>query len=540
MRRVKYGAYAPLFAILLIALLVVSSGTASATSDYDEVIKSVDSVHLSRDGAIQGSPTCASVDITRLWTNILTNPSSWTSRTQIIGGATQSATLADWATTLEHEVGWSVVQQHNNNASTPDSGSPIADAVYLIFTPSLSAQVKFSSDAIYRGAQKQAYMTNSDGGYVYSVRIQLDDLGSSGGDDKCTPVISMALRESAATTSYKELLSIAATSTESSGGYSLRPLFVNANINYPSGYKGKIIPTEPPSAKYVAMGDSFSSGEGTFNYDPSSGACHRSPKSYPYYVADRRDLGVPLFAACSGAQTNDFYNANPSNVGEPAQLTQLSKGTQFVTLTIGGNDGGFLRVLSECATYPGNAGFGCSGNSSLVNAVRKHLAALAGTATGTAEDGRKIESLRNVYRSVHQHAPNAKIFVAGYPRLFGTDKTRYQAQSGAPSGSICKMTLFTVVDYADAQWMNSQAAALNNVIVQAVNAVRGEGVNIFYVPPALFSGHGQCDTQEEWINTIVVDGDFPVPHPMPESMHPNVTGQSAGYGAAFVVVMKQR
>jgi hypothetical protein len=171
-----------------------------------------------------------------------------------------------------------------------------------------------------------------------------------------------------------------------------------------------------------------------------------------------------------------------------------------------------------------------------VSATNSHLAALAGTTPGVAEDSRKIESLKNVYKSVRQYAPNAKIFVAGYPRLFGLDKTKYTAASGAPSKSLCIMTELTTIDYNDAQWINGRADALNKVITDAISA---SGANIFYVPPALFGGHGQCDSQEQWINTIVVDTTFPIPNVQPESMHPNVTGQSLGYGSAFTSVMNQ-
>lgn len=293
-------------------------------------------------------------------------------------------------------------------------------------------------------------------------------------------------------------------------------------------------------AHYVALGDSYSSGEGTFNYDPSSKGCHRSPQSYVYHVASAKSLGAPLFAACSGAQTNDFYDTNPNNLGESPQLTRLNGDTKYVTLTIGGNDAGFARVINDCATFPKHTGFRCSTNQSLVDAVRSHLSALSGVTSGVAEDSRKIESLRNVYRSVRDRAPGAKIFVAGYPRLFGSDRVKYIAASDAPSGRVCQMTALTLVDYADAQWINSQADALNGVIQRAVTDARADGVDVSYVPPALFAGHAQCDSMEEWINTIVLDDAQPIPHPKSESMHPNVTGHSAGYGAAFVSVMNLR
>jgi hypothetical protein len=110
-------------------------------------------------------------------------------------------------------------------------------------------------------------------------------------------------------------------------------------------------------AVYVALGDSYSSGEGTFNYDSASEGCHRSPDSYVGYIANHANLPNPVFAACSGAQTDDFYVTNPSNPAESAQLNQLSDANpDVVTLTIGGNDVGFKTVLDACADYVSHPG----------------------------------------------------------------------------------------------------------------------------------------------------------------------------------------
>jgi len=66
-----------------------------------------------------------------------------------------------------------------------------------------------------------------------------------------------------------------------------------------------------------------------------------------------------------------------------------------------------------------------------------------------------------------------------------------------------------------------------------------EGTNVYYVPPALFANHGNCDSQESWIGPVILT---PPPAPFPpestaESLHPTAAGQSIGYGSAFVSVM---
>src|SRR5262245_61624710 len=60
--------------------------------------------------------------------------------------------------------------------------------------------------------------------------------------------------------------------------------------------------------RYVALGDSYSSGLGTGNYDPASGACKRSPNAYPAMWASSHSTASFTFAACSGATTTDVLN----------------------------------------------------------------------------------------------------------------------------------------------------------------------------------------------------------------------------------------
>ena len=110
---------------------------------------------------------------------------------------------------------------------------------------------------------------------------------------------------------------------------------------------------------YVALGDSYSSGEG-LETDPNdylspSGAdgCHRAPGAYPVHVATSLKVNVPGFeayqggfAACSGART---VNQQKLHNGEPNELDSLSKtATKFVTVTAGGDDLPFSSAFEEC------------------------------------------------------------------------------------------------------------------------------------------------------------------------------------------------
>src|SRR5436190_9331779 len=84
------------------------------------------------------------------------------------------------------------------------------------------------------------------------------------------------------------------------------------------------------AVRYVALGDSYSSGTGTRTYFDST--CQRSVYAYPYLLSQRRANTQLTFAACSGAKTGDVLNN---------QVSSVTSDTKIVTITIGGNDAGF-------------------------------------------------------------------------------------------------------------------------------------------------------------------------------------------------------
>lgn len=288
---------------------------------------------------------------------------------------------------------------------------------------------------------------------------------------------------------------------------------------------------------YVAMGDSYSSGEGTFVYrratDTASNRCHRSPLAYGPLLSHRKPSLRPFtFVACSGALTRDLYATNHAYASEPAQLQALKRSTRTVTLTVGGNDLGFAQVAAACVQSVRPAGFGCSKNAALRSVVAARLAALAGQAPAPAPDGSAITPIDQVLSDIRQRAPRARIYLAGYPRLFGTVRRDFGRDATAPSGSSCVVNPLIVarIDYEDAQWINANGRALNRVLRAAVRQARADGVRATYVSPSTFRGHGLCDRKTAWINPVLVgSGGLP----RSESLHPTVAGHALGYARAF-------
>ena len=103
-----------------------------------------------------------------------------------------------------------------------------------------------------------------------------------------------------------------------------------------------------PGAKYVAMGSSFAAGPGIPDYYEAQPApCYRSTQNYAHQLAAR--LGLALTdVSCSGATTGHLTGPR-GNI--PPQFDALTPDMRLVTITIGGNDLGYIGGLaaSSCA-----------------------------------------------------------------------------------------------------------------------------------------------------------------------------------------------
>ncbi|MGH3519291.1 MAG: SGNH/GDSL hydrolase family protein [Haloechinothrix sp.] len=223
---------------------------------------------------------------------------------------------------------------------------------------------------------------------------------------------------------------------------------------------------------YTALGDSYSSGVGTRSYYSDSGECYRSSYAYPVLAA--KQLGARLtFAACSGAKVADVINN---------QLGSLNSGTRYVTVSVGGNDAGFAKVLTACArAWP----YTCWKEIDAANDF------IRSTLPG------RLDSL---YSKISSRAPHATVVVAGYPKLF--------------NGKECNLA--SRISPGEQAELNKTAVLLRDV-TKAQATAHGFGF-ADTIPP--FVGHAVCDSSE-WINGLS--------NPILESYHPNRAGQSSGY-----------
>ncbi|KAF4456267.1 hypothetical protein F53441_1561 [Fusarium austroafricanum] len=97
---------------------------------------------------------------------------------------------------------------------------------------------------------------------------------------------------------------------------------------------------------WAAIGDSFSAGPGAGKpYGTDSGSCMRRDGSYPAQLKHRFPYpnNVLQFLSCTGDKVPGLLE----------QLPQMNHYQKVVTLSIGGNDVGFSKILRACVFKPG-------------------------------------------------------------------------------------------------------------------------------------------------------------------------------------------
>ncbi|WDZ92312.1 SGNH/GDSL hydrolase family protein [Nocardiopsis sp. HUAS JQ3] len=231
---------------------------------------------------------------------------------------------------------------------------------------------------------------------------------------------------------------------------------------------------------YVALGDSYSSGDGAGDYAPDTaeaGGCWRSENAYPRVVAEEFDFtGSLAFYACSSHKGSEMIE----QIGTSgSQIERVTENTSLVTLGIGGNDLGFIPVLRTCM-------------------VRMPLLESSVCVEQEEEVDRRMrtfeETLTEILGEVRDRAPDARVLVLGYPRLFPAD----------PPGMYYTLTR------SDQLWLNGLAQRFNELIRDTAYRVDGdvyggrqtgsvEYVNTF----SALTGH-EVSADAAWLNGIVL------------------------------------
>jgi hypothetical protein len=312
--------------------------------------------------------------------------------------------------------------------------------------------------------------------------------------------------------------------------------------------------TAKPKHIVAALGDSYASGEGVGNYyresDNNHGtadwaACRRSRDAWVRQtilfgqsdtlgqLADAFSPNAELgFVACSGAKTGhvrglestpnwnrpDDYEQGQGQFREIGQIDSgvLDSNTTLVTMTIGANDQDmFSKAISNCIQ--------------LVSCGSEGLAAFVAEYKAIIDDSKS--QLVETLRAISAKAPNAKIILLGYPKLFN--------EANACSGQFLSELFAKALNELATHLALRQREAVEQAVTSGTAA---------YFAPAIdhFTSHGICDSTP-WLHGVRMgangegdfhDGDTPTPFCIPrpgenycssrESFHVNAPG-AAGY-----------
>jgi hypothetical protein len=281
------------------------------------------------------------------------------------------------------------------------------------------------------------------------------------------------------------------------------------------------VPSSAPAYDYVALGDSYSSGQGLTPYQPDSSYtdgntgglssnCNRSEtQAYPDLV-EAPGTGTPIaqlaenastgsganagsgyefdFLACSGQFTTQITessaDSSAASYGEVDQAAvpdanvsawngyqlgydelpqadtgYLNDSTNLVTMTTGGDDARFSNVLQDCLEAQLEGTTECEDGAT----IDGDSAPITTTEQKIIED--LEEHLQQVYATVAAEAPNAEIIVIAYPNLWGGDQ----------SPSTCTGA---VADTGLAAWFNGLGDLMRTETEDAVSWAIGQGINI--------------------------------------------------------------
>jgi lysophospholipase L1-like esterase len=233
--------------------------------------------------------------------------------------------------------------------------------------------------------------------------------------------------------------------------------------------RGEGVPVTTRVQQYAALGDSYTSAPFVPVTD-LAGGCLRSDSNYPQLVGAA--LGATVTdVSCGAATTEDL--TSPQSVGGgrgtvPAQVRAVQPGTDLVTVSIGGNDGGlFARLAVQC-----------------VGADQRPQRRCGGLAGALRDAGRVIDQtgrrVADALRAVADVAPRAVVLLVGYPRLADPARSCAGLPLSAPDRTAVSRlegrldaALRRAADAADARFLDVRGLSRGHEVCSADPWVNG-------------------------------------------------------------------
>lgn len=233
-------------------------------------------------------------------------------------------------------------------------------------------------------------------------------------------------------------------------------------------------PVAPNGEQYVALGDSYTAAPLVPSTDTADG-CLRSDGNYPHLLA--AELGYELTdVSCVGATTSSMIGVQQTRSGaQPAQFDALGRGTDLVTVGIGGNDVElFTTLFQECLPLAAEDPDGAPCTEKLEGGPDDLLPAV-----------RRVDGLvEAIVTGIRQRAPKAEIVVVDYPQLL-------------PAEGSCEAGALAAGDYPYVREVN---AALSRAVMAGAEAADADTIDVL----GMSRGRDVC-SEDPWVNGIQTD-----------------------------------
>ncbi|MGW0246213.1 SGNH/GDSL hydrolase family protein [Nocardia goodfellowii] len=257
--------------------------------------------------------------------------------------------------------------------------------------------------------------------------------------------------------------------------------------------------TVDTGGRYVALGSSYAAGPGI---NPVVDAdCGRSGANYPHQVAAR--LGMELIdVTCGGATTADVLSRaqrpGRATSARPPQIEAVTSETTLVTITIGGNDIGYVGYVGMASCLAKQV----LANLPVDSAAAEQVCSLTARklTEPTAGDYDKVrDSIAEIVTQVRARAPRATVALVQYLPVFG------------PQVKTCGAVPMAAEQAAGAARVYSGLAAAT-----ADAAARTGAVLVSTVAAA--ADHSACST-DPWLTGFALPGiGAPAYHPTAAGM----------------------
>ena len=174
---------------------------------------------------------------------------------------------------------------------------------------------------------------------------------------------------------------------------------------------------EPPTfTSYAALGDSYTAAPFVPVTDLAEG-CLRSNGNYPALLAAELGIEDVRDVSCSAAETGDVEAPQQVAGGQGTvapQLRAVTRGTDLVTVGLGGNDEDLFATLVGCVGGFGPAAPGATATPTPGRCLGTDVGA---PTAAIARTGDRVEA---ALEAVTAKAPGAEVVLVGYPRCWAT------------------------------------------------------------------------------------------------------------------------